>query len=519
MPLSLLLVMCKSSEKKTENKITPRNYSVTENEAYSDLFLDSMDVVEYLQEAKLPEDTARRITSFYNARNYQFAWFMKDGLSEQAMGFVSLLNLSRDTSEDAKQLRKNINRFLGQINPSISKTKEIVDDEILLTRSLIEFVDGQYEKGVVTQKELEHFVPYRKLKPQQIADSLLGSNNGDDAAYMRVNEPYKLLIAELAKYNKLAKGNEWREINVEGKYKKGNSHPEITAIKTNLFLAGDMTLDTTSLYNDSLEAGVRHLQKRIGQEPTGKINREVLSVLNTHPLEIVKKILINLNRMRWLPQQLPGKLLKVNIPEFKLYVEDNGKEVNQMAVVVGKEGHNTVLFSDEMTTIVFSPYWNIPPSIVKSEIMPAMENDKDYLEKNDMEITDEQGDVPVVRQKPGPLNSLGKVKFLFPNSFNIYFHDTPAKALFSRDKRASSHGCIRLAEPEWLANWLLKDDSDWDESKIKAAMNKGTEQHVKLKNPVAVSITYYTAWTDENGFNLRPDLYGHDASVMKKMFK
>lgn len=520
LPLSLCLVMCKSNEKRSKQEaITPRDFSVTKDNAYNDLFLDSMDVVKFLEESNLPEDTARRITSFYNARNYEFAWFASDGLSEQAMGFTSLLNLSKDTSAEVKRVQAKINRFLGQMNPSIKKTKEIIDDEIFLTRNLIEYIDGRYEKGVIKQKELEHFVPYKKMDALYVADSLLSKKNKDDAAYMMVNEPFKLLVTELVRYNKLAKGEEWRAIKTGATYKKGASDPELLNIKTNLFLTGDMELDTSAVYNDDLEAGIRHLQKRIGQEPDGKINREVLAVLNTPPAEMVKKILLNLNRMRWLPQELPGNLLKVNIPEYKLYVEHDGKEVKNMPVVVGKEGHATVLFSDKMTTIVFSPYWNVPPSIVKSEILPAMESDNTYLDRNDMEITGDEGGLPVIRQRPGAKNSLGKVKFLFPNSFNIYFHDTPAKSLFSQDKRASSHGCIRLGEPEWLANWLLRDDSNWDESKIRAAMNKGTESHVKLKTPVAVTITYYTAWVDDHGLNLRTDLYGHDEQVLKKMFK
>lgn len=519
LPLFIGLTQCRSNEKKSEKHITERNYGITKESAYNDLFLDSMDVVKYLAENNIPADTADRITSFYNARNYEFAWFASDGLSEQAMGFGSLLNLSPDTSKDVKKLQSDLNQYLGMADPAIKPTKKIISDELLLTQNLIEYMMAHYDKGVVKRKELESFVPAQKGGAMQIADSLLSKKNKDDAAYMMVNEPYKLLISALTKYHTLANGDEWKTLNVNRTYKKGQSSPDIADIKVNLFLAGDMNLDTTLVFNDSLEAGIRHFQKRIGQNTDGKINRDLLDMLNISPKEMVKKILVNLNRMRWQPQQLPGRLLKVNIPEFKLHVEDNGKEIKEMPVVVGKEGHNTVLFSDEMETIVFSPYWNIPPSIVRSEILPAMEKDKNYLEKNDMEITGEENGLPVVRQKPGQLNSLGKVKFLFPNSFNIYFHDTPAKWLFNQDDRASSHGCIRLGDPEWLANWLLDDDKNWDEKKIKAAMNSGTEKFVKLKEPVAVMITYYTAWTDDNGFNIRKDLYGHDAAVMKKMFK
>jgi L,D-transpeptidase YcbB len=229
--------------------------------------------------------------------------------------------------------------------------------------------------------------------------------------------------------------------------------------------------------------------------------------------------MINMNHMRWLPQNPPGQLIEVNIPAFLLHVYDNGKTVFSMPVVVGKDAHSTTIFSDLLTTIVFSPYWNIPRSIVKNEIIPGMDSDKNYLDEHNMEITGEENGLPVVRQKPGDQNSLGKVKFLFPNTFNIYFHDTPAKGLFNKDIRAYSHGCIRLADAEKMADYLLRDNSKWTPQKIHEAMNSGNQQFVKLKDPVPVFITYYTAWVDENGtLNFRDDIYGHDKEVAEKMF-
>jgi len=173
-----------------------------------------------------------------------------------------------------------------------------------------------------------------------------------------------------------------------------------------------------------------------------------------------------------------------------------------------------------LNQVVFSPYWNVPPSIVQKEILPEIEKNPNYLESQNMEVTgtDEDG-LPEIRQKPGEKNSLGKVKFLFPNSFNIYFHDTPAKELFNRSKRAYSHGCIRLAEPEKMAQYLLRNDPEWTPERISDAMNSGKEKFVKLKDPVPVFITYYTAWVDEYGkMNFREDIYGHDARMMEKVF-
>jgi murein L,D-transpeptidase YcbB/YkuD len=224
--------------------------------------------------------------------------------------------------------------------------------------------------------------------------------------------------------------------------------------------------------------------------------------------------------MRWMPIEPDGRLIIVNIPEFALHLYENKKKVWDMNVVVGKEGHNTTMFSGDLNQIVFSPYWNVPQSIVQKEILPKLASNPGYLASQNMEQvgTDEDG-VPKIRQLPGPGNSLGRVKFLFPNSFNIYFHDTNAKSLFEKDKRAFSHGCIRLAEPEKMAQYLLRDQPEWTTERIEEAMNSGSEKYVKLKNPVPVIITYYTAWVDDNGqLNFRDDIYSHDETLGSKMF-
>jgi murein L,D-transpeptidase YcbB/YkuD len=173
-----------------------------------------------------------------------------------------------------------------------------------------------------------------------------------------------------------------------------------------------------------------------------------------------------------------------------------------------------MMFNGDLNQIIFSPYWNIPSSIIEKEIMPAIKRDPGYLTKKNMEQIG-----GAIRQKPGPGNALGKVKFIFPNSFNMYFHDTPSKSLFSQDKRAFSHGCIRLSEPQKMAEWLLRNDPNWNTEKIVSAMNQTHEKGVKLKDPIPVFIIYYTAWADEDGsLNFRDDVYQHDRELAQKMF-
>ncbi|MEO5946028.1 MAG: L,D-transpeptidase family protein, partial [Chitinophagaceae bacterium] len=227
------------------------------------------------------------------------------------------------------------------------------------------------------------------------------------------------------------------------------------------------------------------------------------------------QILINMDRMRWMPQKPAGNLIIVNLPEFMLHVYNGKESLFDMVVVVGNVANSTMMFNGDLNQICFSPYWNIPKSIVDNEILPAIKRNPNYLESKNMERNGEG-----FRQKPGPGNSLGKVKFIFPNSFNMYFHDTPSKSLFSKDKRAFSHGCIRLSEPQKMAEWLLENDKEWTTEKIVTAMNQTKEKWVKLKDPVPVFIIYYTAWVDTEGLlNFRDDVYQHDSELIKKMFK
>jgi murein L,D-transpeptidase YcbB/YkuD len=204
----------------------------------------------------------------------------------------------------------------------------------------------------------------------------------------------------------------------------------------------------------------------------------------------------------------------VNIPQFLLMAHRGNNIEWSCPVVVGKSTNKTAIFKGTMKYVVFSPYWNVPRSIMNKEILPAMRRNKNYLENHDMEWNGGK-----IRQKPGPQNSLGLVKFLFPNSFNMYLHDTPSKSLFKEEKRAFSHGCIRVSEPKKLAVFLLENDPEWTSEKIDEAMNSGKEQYVTLRKTVPVYIVYFTAFVDDKGkLNFREDIYHRDNQLRDMIF-
>ena len=511
---------------KEEKNISKIDASITPSNSYSDLFLDSATLKNFITKNKIADSIARRLQSFYNARNFEFAWFSSDGLTEQARGFWNLHDYVTTYEDDSllkdKKLQKKMDRLIAEDELSVSASnKDYINTELTLTQHFIMYMLNNYEKGYVKRKEMERFIPRKKEDPVALADSLINKKHKDDKYFEDVNESYNGLKDQLGKYLAIAKNGGWPQVHFAKKQlKKGTSSPEIANIKKRLIITGDLAgNDTSQVFNDTLVTAVKNFQARHGFSETGSVSDSLIKEMNVPVTKRIEQLLMNMDRMRWLANNPSGNLIVVNIPEFVLHVYEGKQKAFDIDVVVGKEGHNTMMFNGDLNQVVFSPYWNVPPSIVAKEILPAIQKNPNYIAKENMEITGNDDGLPVVRQKPGAGNALGKVKFLFPNSFNIYFHDTPAKSLFEKDKRAYSHGCIRLKEPEKFANYVLRNQPEWTPEKIREAMNSGDEKYVKVKDPIPVVITYYTAWVDENGrLNFREDIYGHDARLAEKMF-
>jgi murein L,D-transpeptidase YcbB/YkuD len=262
------------------------------------------------------------------------------------------------------------------------------------------------------------------------AKNLFSVTQKDSSGKAIYSLQYELLQKQLNRFYEIEKKGGWKKIVLNKKFLiKGQSDIIIRQVKERLRISDDFaSTDTSSLFTDELVAAVKKVQKRFGFKSNGVIDAPVLKELNVSLNDRIQQLEANLERLRTQPPPGSGTRLVANIPEFKLHVYEGEKHVFEMAIIVGTESNKTVTFNDEMTQIVFSPYWNVPPSIVQNEILPAMRKNRNYLRHNGYERVGTEDGLPAIRQKPGPKNSLGLVKFVFPNSHSIYFHDTPAKS-------------------------------------------------------------------------------------------
>lgn len=521
-PLSVILTQCQRKEiKKVERDIT-----ITPKNAVTKLLVDSLEMEKFIITQKLEDSSATRLRNFYNSRNFQFAWVAEKGLAEQAKVFYELdknyISSSRDSTLSDQALHERLGELISKDTVIKAISPQLVNLELSLTQHFFQFVTTAYG-GKLDPAALQWYIPRKKLDPVGLLDSLVAKKGKGLENWEPVNNYYKTLNKELVRWYGIQKKGNWVQID-PGKvkrYKEGDSGIVVLQIKKWLADFGDLDVkDTTAIFNAAVTEAVKKAQKQFGFTQSGVVDRTLVSSLNVPVAFRIQQMLINLERMRWTPAIPESKFILVNIPEYKLHVFEARKEVLNMGIVVGKAANKTVIFSNELQNIVFSPYWNIPPSIVKAEILPEIRRNRNYLAQKNMEQYGNSDGLPLIRQKPGNTNSLGRVKFLFPNSYNIYLHDTPAKSLFAEEKRAFSHGCIRLAQPKKLAEYLLSGRPEWTSAKIDKAMNSKTEIWVKTEKHIPVFITYFTSWVDKDGLiNFREDLYGHDQQMALQMFK
>jgi L,D-transpeptidase YcbB len=423
-----------------------------------------------------------------------------------------------------------------------------IDFELGMSLSMLRYlrdlhvgrVDPRAVRFRVPSRDTEH--DYAAVLRSALADGRLHRTAAEMAPDLA---QYRSLRKVLASYRSLAADAALPALpQLASSVRPGDHYPAPRALHRRLVALGDLPAnaawpdDAPLLYAGALVEGIKRFQHRHGLADDGVLGPSTQVALQVPLARRARQIELAMERLRWLPHLGTQPFVAINIPMFRLWARDpadarNGAPLD-MAVIVGRAlATQTPVFVDEMTHLIFRPYWNVPRSIVRNEILPALQRDPTYLQRHDMEIVRGQGDDarPVaasaenisllrqgalrLRQRPGPRNSLGLVKFVFPNDADVYMHGTPSQQLFARTRRDFSHGCVRLEDPVTLAEWALKDQPGWTRERIVAAMQGTKTAQVNLARPVRVILYYVTAAVTpaDGAIRFADDLYGHDRKL------
>jgi len=501
----------------------------------------------FIQGHRLRTDGAL-LQDFYARHAYRTLWFA-DGRPLSRMG--ELLAAVAGSAADGLQPNDylppgaDLQTLLRSLASGQSEvpTPLLADVELLLTDAFVSLGkdlsfgrvnrEGACDQACSTARAVALLTALVGIRDDDVAAfaALLTSFRPSDPMYGRLKEL-------LARYRKLA-AVEPPPLPPGEKLTLGVRSASVAILRERLRQRGDLSSSLSGtgdpeLFDAELQAAVRRFQARHGLTPRGTVDKVTVALLNTPLMAEIRCLELNLERWRWLPHHLGDRHILVNIPAFTLAVREGGRTIMSMRTVVGRPPWYTPSFSRKMTYLQLNPSWFIPPSILRAETIPAIKKDRSYISRKKLrfygfkdkqihEVAAAQIDWKhvnaqrfpyLVVQAPGRSNPLGKVKFMFPNQDFIYLHDTPQKNLFQRERRAFSHGCIRLEKPLQLAEYLLASDPQWPSWRLAEALKKGTEQYVPLRQPIEVHIVYFTAWVDEQGqLQRRPDVYGSDRTL------
>jgi murein L,D-transpeptidase YcbB/YkuD len=477
---------------------------------------------------------------FYQKRQFQPAWSGPKGPLPQAGELIQALGALAAEGIDPSRYQlaelEALSRGVAEIAKEESfddpqAQRRLVDLDVELTYAFLTAASHLATGRLQPEKlRVDWYAKPRNVDLDARLEQAL-TQEGAIAAALRgltpPHEDYARLRQALRRHREIAARGGWPAVPPGEDLEEGARGGRVRALRARLGLPAQ-----ADAFDPAVTAAVRRFQQRHGLEVTGTVDEETLAELNVPVADRIRQIQVNLERWRWMPATLGERYIAVNIPEFRLdLVEPDGRTAMTMRVVVGKEQSRTPAFSDQMTYLELNPAWNLPSSIANEEVLPKLASNPGYLASQDMEVVRGWGDGEEVvdassvdwsqlgkeyrlRQRPGAANPLGKVKFMFPNEFDVYLHDTPADHLFSRTERDFSHGCIRLEKPIELAEYLLRDDPKWTPEAIRAAIDSGAHDTIKLPRPIAVHLLYWTAWVEKDGtVQFRKDVYGHDARL------
>ncbi len=487
---------------------------------------------------------------FYERRAYLPAWSNDGGLLPYVNSLIKAVRKAYEEGlrpEDyhlitIETILKEIRR--DEIRKKPPDAGKFVNLDLLLTDSFLLY-GTHLLSGKVNPETIdpEWFADRRKVNMVEVLEKSLAENRIESGLkdLLPPYREYSLLKEALKRYRKIASAGGWPAVPDGPKMQKGDVGDRVIALCERLALTGDFAsqeADSSDVFSEDLDKAVRKFQERHGLYVDGVVGTATLSSLNVSVYERINRIKLNMERWRWLPQDLGQRYIIVNAAGFKLDLIEDGNTVMTMRVVVGKHYRKTPVFSGKMTYLVLSPYWHIPANIAVKDKLPLIRKDSGYLSRENIRVfrgwgaRTEEVDPQTVDwtkvtprnfhyrliQQPGPLNALGRIKFMFPNRFNVYLHDTPSRELFARTVRSFSSGCIRIEKPIELAEYLLKDKPKWTKDEILSEIKKRKERIVPLKNPVPVHVLYWTAWANNDGsINFRNDIYVRDESLSRAL--
>jgi murein L,D-transpeptidase YcbB/YkuD len=485
------------------------------------------------------------LPSFYEQRAYRVAWSGNGGPLPQADSLVAAIKRAGIEGLHPEDYHlMEIGTALASLPPRRVPARPVdprllVDLDLLLTDAFLVYgfhlLAGRLDPESIDPEW--HVEPSEVDLREVLADALAGNRvAGALRDLLPESDSYYGLRKALATYREIVARGGWPLVPEGGRLEKGATGERVDVLGRRLEAEGD--LDTGrpegGAFDDALEDAVKRFQRRHGLEIDGVVGPKTLAALNITAKERLRQIEVNMERWRWLPRDLGDRYIQVNIAGFDLTVFEAGQPIMNMRAITGRDYRRTPVFSDLMTYLVINPYWEVPWNIAVKDKLPLIRQDPGYLADQGIRVfsgwgaeaveidpstidwskVTQSGFVWRLRQDPGAKNALGRLKFMFPNKFNVYLHDTPSRELFELPVRAFSSGCIRIEYPIDLAEYLLRGNPQWTRPAILAAIDKGVEQTVRLPEPIPVYILYCTAWVDENGkVSFRNDIYGRDEAV------
>jgi murein L,D-transpeptidase YcbB/YkuD len=487
---------------------------------------------------------ATALRHFYERRDYHSAWIADH---EPAPQVESLLQSIRTVYEDGLRPEdyhlRRIEELLNEVIPHSATPKsvdsrKVADLDLLLTDAFL-VLSSHLLSGRINPESFDpEWIANRRGADLSVVleEALAGNRIEETLAELRPPQyGYQALRQELSRYRKIAEAGGWPMIPLGPQMKKRSRDSRVSILQERLTKSGDFDDSADEgIFGEGLQNAVMRFQKDHGLTPDGIVGPATLEALTVPVEERMRQIEFNMERWRWLPNDLGNPHILINMADFHLNVIDNHRQVMTMKIIVGKSYRRTPVFSGMMTYLVLNPVWNVPQKIAIKDKLPLIRNDAHYLVNQNMRVLrgwgeDEREVDPAtidwasispknfiyhLRQDPGPQNALGRVKFMFPNRFDVYMHDTPNRELFEKTERTFSSGCIRIENPIDLAEFALRGDPKWTREAILEAIEKGTEQIVKLPRPIYVHLLYWTAFVNEDGaLQFRKDIYGRDRKL------